>query len=44
MEMWKDGWKASYRGKHATSLDESTPSKWFLKTISQEELSRIDTS
>jgi len=44
MEMWKDGWKASYRGKHAMSLDESTPSKRFLKTISQEELSRIDAS
>jgi len=44
MEMWKDSWKASYRGKHAASLDESTPSKRFLKTISQEELSHIDAS
>ena len=33
MKTWKDGWKASYRGKHATSPDESTPSKRFLKTI-----------
>lgn len=44
MKTWKEGWKASYRGKHATSLDESTPSKRFLKTISQEELGRIDAS
>jgi len=44
MKMWKEGWKASVRGKYAAHLDGSTPSRKFLNSISQTELSRIDAS
>jgi hypothetical protein len=39
--MW---WKTSERGKRDALFDEAAPSKKFLKTISQSELSREDSS
>jgi len=44
MKIWKKDWKTSAWGKRAACLDRSTPSKKFLKAISQKELSRIDAS
>ena len=41
---WKDKCAASVRGQRAVCFDGSTPSKKFLKTISQTELSCIDAS
>ena len=41
---WKDKWTASVRGQRALRIDGSTPSKKFLRTISQAKLSHIDTS
>ena len=38
------GWKSSDRGKRDARFDEATPSKKFLKMISQSKLSREDTS
>jgi ribonuclease HI len=37
---WKDAWMKSARGQKATWLDDSTPSRKFLNTISRTELSR----
>jgi ribonuclease HI len=42
--LWKTRWKASERGKRDAIFDAATPSKKFLKTISQSELSREDSS
>ena len=42
--LWKTRWRASERGRRDALLDEATPSKKFLKTISQSELSRADSS
>ena len=42
--LWRTGWKTSDRGKRDACFDEATPSKKFLKTISQSELSREDAS
>ena len=44
MKIWKKDWKTSAQGKRAACLDRSTPSKKFLKAISQKELSCIDAS
>ena len=42
--LWRMGWKTSDRGKRDALFDEATPSKKFLKMISQSELSREDAS
>jgi len=41
---WKSEWEASVRGQRAAHIDTTTPSKKFLKTVSQTKLSCIDTS
>jgi hypothetical protein len=41
---WKMGWKTSDRGKRDACFDEATPSKKFLKIISQSKLSHEDVS
>jgi ribonuclease HI len=42
--LWKTWWKASERGRRDALLDKATPSKKFLKIISQSELSHEDSS
>ena len=43
--LWKTWWKASERGRRRDApFDEATPSKKFLKIISQSKLSREDSS
>ena len=41
---WKDKWVASVRGQRAAHFDGLTPSKKFLKTISQTKLSCVNAS
>ena len=42
--LWRMGWKTSDRGIRDARFNEATPSRKFLKTISQSELSREDAS
>ena len=37
---WSEAWKNSDRGKRAVALDKSTPSKMFIRAMSNRELSR----
>jgi len=43
-KIWKKEWTATARGQKAARIDGTTPSKKFLKSVSQTELSRIDAS
>jgi len=44
IKKWKSEWEASVRGQRAAHIDATTPSKKFLRTVSQTELSRVDAS